>query len=187
MKKIFLVFLTLTVLAVGKMSAQSFTGRWMADDSFTEMFQSLMEEGIEAKLGLFITQKEITGQLFLRKNSDDLSLDMEVTVPGTYTKVDNKVKTTFDITKFDLKVTDIRSDNPDVKGEMAIDETREVFLKIISEMTKEELGDSMKTLGEAISVLFGEFTIQQLTDKKLTVLIEEDDGSETEIGFDRKY
>jgi hypothetical protein len=54
-------------------------------------------------------------------------------------------------------------------------------------MTKEELGDSMKTLGEAISELFGEFTIQQLTDKKLTVLIEEDDGSETEIGFDRKY
>ena len=180
MKKTITFIFALMMLSIANVSAQSLAGEWIADEAFNkELNAAYTEKGISLSFGLDITEKTITCQLFEKVVDGATTFDVAITFPGTYTRKGKKVNATFYVERSDFRVTNITSTNPDVKAGMAIDEMKEVFMRKMTEMLKEQQGDNPQKLGTALTGIFKEFTIKQLTESELSLFVEKGNRSQT--------
>lgn len=190
MKKTFLFLMAWVMLSISSMSAQNYLGTWKADSSFKEQLNTLInEENVDLDLGFVMTKKDINCQLFMKTANDNLSVDLVVSIPGTYSVKGDKFTAKFDTEKSDLKVTNLKSDDPEMNEGLQMDETKDIWYNLVTTMMKKELGDSLKTLSDGVSELFEEFRIKQDVANKLIMLIEDEEEEDgvVEIIFNRAY
>ena len=66
MKQTFLIIMAWMMLGISNMSAQSYSGRWVADNSFKEQLKELLdEEDVDMNLGFVITKTDITSEVYM--------------------------------------------------------------------------------------------------------------------------
>ena len=165
-KKIFLT-LALMLLTITTMTAQSLLGTWKADDAYMEKME-LTKDGCHVDLYLDIKKKTIDILLFMNMTQKDGVIDMSFTIPGTYKKKGKNVFSTFDKDKTDLKVTDLQTEDPEMKAMMQTEESKQAMLTLVNSMMKSQLADALKDIS-ALADIFEVFTIDKLTAKTLDI------------------
>lgn len=166
MKKNFLVLFAMMVLCIATASAQSIVGKWYLDESQLKMMD--LGENIKMDFILDISQKNFDIVYNMEVTEDDVKMWINSKVPGTYVKKGNNMKVTFDTTKIDLKVVDFTSTDPEIAEMMKSPEGKKMFLELVNMTIKENMADITKDMAETAETL-SEFTIGQLTAKKLTI------------------
>ena len=165
-KKIFFI-LSMMMLGITTMSAQSIIGKWAADEDFIKEMELEDKDG-KIDIVLNIAQRTISIDVLMNMDDDGDLISMVYSIPGTYTKVGNKVTAKFDEKKADLKVTDIQTNDPDMKAMMKTEEGKKAVLSLVNTMVKSEVAESMKDIAE-ITTIFQTFTIEGVTAKKLSI------------------
>lgn len=173
-KRIFII-LTMMVLCITTLSAQSIIGKWYADEVAEAM--ELNELG---DVVLNIKERTISTDFYINIEDDGAKIKMLYSIPGTYTKSGKKVTAKFNADKTDVKVVDFKTNDPELLAEMKTEKGKKELYEVISSLIESEMGDLVKGLAE-ISAIFNKFTVKSVTAKTLCldIFIDNDDSATT--------
>lgn len=184
MTKRFFFILTMMMISITTLSAQSIIGKWYADDEFIRKLELNDKDG-KVDIVLSIKENTISTDILMRVDDNDDKIDMIYSVPGTYTKTGNKVTAKFDVPKAELKVTDIKTSDPEMSEMMKTEEGKKTVLKLVNTMMNAEVGDSMKDMAE-ITKLFNSFNVKSVNANTLSIVIGDENSDTMVINFKRK-
>ena len=147
------IILTMMVLCITTLSAQSIIGKWYADEVAEAM--ELNELG---DVVLNIKERTISTDFYINIEDDGAKIKMLYSIPGTYTQSGKKVTAKFNADKTDVKVVDFKTNDPELLAEMKTEKGKKELYEVISSLIESEMGDLVKGLAE-ISEIFNKFTV----------------------------
>lgn len=178
MKKRIIFILTMILLGITNLPAQSYQGRWFADEKTMEELgldlDILEDAGLkDFSLLLNISKGSIKVDLLFSGKEEDITYYMIYSTPGTYSRKGNKVHARFDPDKAKFRVSNLKSEDKETKKLLKIEEFKKEMLKSLSMMIREEMGEDAKSLSY-MAELFQEFTIERVSDDRLTINVDGD-------------
>ncbi len=171
MKKRIIFILTMILLGITNLPAQSYQGRWFADEKTLE---ELGLDGIDSDeikdfdLLLNMSKGSIKVDLLFNIKVEDMTLYIICSNPGTYTRKGNRILTSFDPDKMKFRVSNLKSKDKEVKEYLKEKDFKKMLLKLLSTEMREEVGEDLILLSE-ITEDFQEFTIEKVSDDRLTI------------------
>lgn len=162
---------------------QSLNGTWKAGQELQAMLDSIIDDK-STNVGFMLAfegQSTIAILMPIHVTTDDMTMTVDVRIPGTYKRNGQKVTTTFNKKDTEVKATSIESDDPDIKAMIKTEESRKMLLGLVNSMIKEQLTDMLDGVSE-ITDGFQSFTVKSQTATQLTLTLGEDD---VEAIFDR--
>lgn len=170
----------LLLLNVAGMHAQSLDGTWKAGEVFQKLLEAEMENDPDIpnmELTVSFDGKKFTPKLRLQKADEEMNLDMEVWVEGACSRRGQKVDTTVDGSKCQIKILALETEDEEMKEMLKTEATRTMLYHLVEQMVKES--DALNDLA-SVWTLFKTFEVKSLTADKLIVTIEDYD-----IDFDK--
>ena len=161
MKK-FISFAAMMLLCVLSLSAQNYKGSWISPQSFEKYFgladEKMVEEtGMKAPLIMKISDQDIRTGVYITLEEDGNGIEMFVIYPGTYTIENNVVKTQYKTDAVEVKLVDLKTNDPETKALME-GGAKSLVLSMLEGQMKEELKPMLKGF-EKITTVFSDFTI----------------------------
>jgi hypothetical protein len=164
------------LLGITNLPAQSYQGRWFADEKTLE---ELGLDGIDSDeikdfdLLLNMSKGSIKVDLLFTIKAEDMTLYIICSSPGSYTRKGNKIRATFDPDKMKFRVSNMKSKDKEVKEILREKDFKKMMLKLVSSEMREKVGEDMKSLSY-IAEFFQEFTIEKISDDRLTINVDGD-------------
>ncbi len=174
----FLILLTMALLSEN-INAQQLEGTYLASREFHTLMNSFIEEdNVDVDFCLNFNKNVINIIVTIHVSSKEMDIDCNLTIPGTYQRTGDRMFCKFDKKSTGFSLTDIRSDDPEIKEVLNSDESREGLYKLLEDMMREEMESEMSDISE-VSDVFQRFTIKSQTSNTITVILED----ELEIRF----
>lgn len=167
MKKKMLFIALLAILGLGSAVAQDINGRWKADEALKKVMD-LKDKDLDMDIVLHFSGNALTIDLPMKGKDDEMTMSLVYSVPGTYTQTGNQVKAKFNTKKASLSVTDLQTNDPEMKAMMKTPEGKKAVLLLINSQVKESMAKDLKDLAEVTKV-FESFTIEKVTATALTI------------------
>ena len=177
-----LFILTLMLLGISSMSAQTLIGKWAADQDFKTLMEAGVEEDPNFKIDLVLhfTLQNLNLKMLITASDDGMTMKLDYTIPGTYIQSGKQVTAKYDLNKSELKVISIESDDPEFSTLLANKEMKDMIFKMINDQVKEQMKDKLNEMSEFTDI-FKQFTIESITASKLKLTFKDN----ATIGFDR--
>lgn len=161
--------------------AQQLEGVWKAADKFNKKINKEIDDpDVKASLGLLFGKAEVYVILSLHADMEGMSMEFAVTVPGTYTREGEHVTCVFKKLETDISITDISSDDPDMKAMLASEETKAVAMQMFMGQVQGAFDEMKPELAE-VSEYFKDFTIKSISTQGMTLQLE----NKTEAEFSK--
>ena len=173
-----LLLLTLMLLGISSMSAQTLIGKWKADKAFSELVNDDSE--MHTDLILQFTAKNLNLQMLIEAADEEMSMKIEYTIPGTYTKKGKQVTANYSLEKATFKLLSLTSTDPELEPLLKDPTTKKMVYDMVEEQAKKEMQGQLTEM-YSFTDLFKEFTVESLTATKLNVTFKDS----SPVGFDR--
>ena len=187
MKKIILcatmmLFSLMSVFAQSSsvISPESLEGKWKIGEGFRAILQSAMnEEGEGRDLQVdyildFGKNNSVSIIIPMQGSEEGQDFTMEFSIPGTYTLKGNTINLELNKENISIKITDIKSDDPELKKLMENPKSRDALLLMMSSMIEEEMKSEMKDISSLVDG-FASMSVQSVTDTQLKLKFGEKD------------
>ena len=171
MKRI--LILTTMLLFAFSSYAQQLEGVWKSSDKFNKKVNKEIDDpDIKTSLGLLFSKTEVYVILSLDADMEGMSMEFAVTIPGTYTRDGDHVSCTFKKLEADFQLTDISSDDPDMKAMLGSEETKAVTMQMFMGQMQPAIDEMKPELAE-ISDFFSDFTIKSISPQSMTLQLDQ--------------
>ena len=187
MKKIILcatmmLFSLMSVFAQSSsvITSESLEGKWKIGEGFRAILQSAMnEEGEGRDLQVdyildFGKNNSVSIIIPMQGSEEGQDFTMEFSIPGTYTLKGNTINLELNKENISIKITDIKSDDPELKKLMENPKSRDALLLMMSSMIEEEMKSEMKDISSLVDG-FASMSVQSVTDTQLKLKFGEKD------------
>ena len=173
----FAAMLLLSVTA----GAQTILGNWTLNKDYANILNAAVEEdNMKMEMGMSFTQSEVKIIVDCLTSDEDMSMKIQIVLPGTYIKRGDKVTCDFNMDKFDFDIIDIQTADEEMKEMISQPAMKKMVIAMIKEEAKKQMGSQMDSVG-VMAAQFKEFTVKKVTKTKLDI---ECSGSPLE--FDKK-
>ncbi len=174
-KKLALAALLLMLNVVG-IYAQKLDGTWKAGKAFQEAVSN-DPDAPNVDLTLTFKGNKFVPCLRMSQGDDEMSLDLEVWVEGTFLcKKDGVVNTFIDGSKLQIKILSLTTTDAEANELLSTEEGRKTIYTLIEEGTKEKVVSDL----DGVWQLLRTFKVESLTSDKLVVSVDD-----SEMDFDR--
>lgn len=176
-----LLLLTLMLLGISSMSAQTLIGKWMADKDFKALMKEVAAEDTDTKVDvvLHFTQSNLNLQMVIKAEDEEMSMKFEYTIPGTYTKKGKQVTAKYTPDNATFKILSLTTTDEEMQAMLKDESMKKMIYEMINEQVKIQMKDKLSEMNEFTNT-FKEFTIESITANKLKLNIQNNI-----IGFDR--
>lgn len=159
---------------------ESLEGKWKIGEGFRAILQSAMnEEGEGRDLQVdyildFGKNNSVSIIIPMQGSEEGQDFTMEFSIPGTYTLKGNTINLELNKENISIKITDIKSDDPELKKLMENPKSRDALLLMMSSMIEEEMKSEMKDISSLVDG-FASMSVQSVTDTQLKLKFGEKD------------
>ena len=159
---------------------QSLTGSWIADQEFKDMFE-LKDSEVDMDFIMVFGSSSATLTVNVKAGDEDMTISMEISYDGTYSRSGQTVTTSIDKSNPKFKIISIESNDPETKEMLANETTRKLIYSVIEEQVKDSMKDDFEQIAQ-IADVFKKFEVVSISSQKLMISIED-----TKFGFNRLY
>ena len=161
-------------------SPESLEGKWKIGEGFRAILQSAMNEKGEGRdlqvdyILDFGKNNSVSIIIPMQGSEEGQDFTMEFSIPGTYTLKGNTINLELNKENISIKITDIKSDDPELKKLMENPKSRDALLLMMSSMIEEEMKSEMKDISSLVDG-FASMSVQSVTDTQLKLKFGEKD------------
>ena len=168
------VLILLTMASLSQfIEAQQLEGTYLASKEFHTLINSFVDaDNVDVDFSLYFNKNIMNILVTVHVSSQEMDIDCVLTIPGAYQRSGNRMHCTFNKKSTRFALTDIRSENPEIKEVLSSDESRDGLYKLLEEMMREDMESEMSDISE-VSDVFQNFTIKSQTSNIITVVLED--------------
>ena len=173
-----LLLLTLMLLGISSMSAQTLIGKWKADKAFSQLVNDDTEMHVD--LILQFTVKNLNLQMVIKAEDEEMSMKFEYTIPGTYTKKGKQVTAKYTPDNATFKILSLTTTDEEIQAMLKDESMKKMIYEMLNVEVKMQMKDQLVDL-LTFTDLFKEFNVESVTAAKLNLTFKEG----AQVGFDR--
>jgi len=168
MKKSLIICVLLLMAGLTGVSAQSIQGKWKSTGAIKKALAEGYGSGGSGDFFLTIGERDISIAIVVKYVESELTLDLEFSTNGTYTRSGNEMKAEVG-DRLDFKILDIQSSNPELKPVLAVPALKAQTIKMVEEEMRKK--DDMPDFKD-VKDTFSKFTILSVTLRELKLKVD---------------